>query len=222
MKGFSHRITGVFRLRWMRTKGTDSWRNMFLSGRKVHMGHEGWPSQKRCKLIAKAHPRHNQESSQRDRSNSCTCALGTQGYKLTTGASSGNLRSMGSHRVWHDWSNLAAAAAAAGDHWSRGSLPGNRAMSHAPRSLHTWAGVCGGGASWERLGLCMYMAIHGADLKTQDPCPWCDKHTVVQVEGAQMKRLPPKFPLSFSPCFWEIALLWRESTNQTGLQGFGP
>ena len=99
MKGFSHRITGVFRLRWMRTKGTDSWRNMFLSGRKVHMGHEGWPSQKRCKLIAKAHPRHNQESSQRDRSNSCTCALGTQGYKLTTGASSGNLRKLGALRA---------------------------------------------------------------------------------------------------------------------------
>lgn len=80
LKGFSHRITGVFRVRLMRTKGIDSWRNMVLLGRKVRMSHEGWPSQKGCKLISKAHSRHNQESSQRDFSNSCTCTLGTQAH----------------------------------------------------------------------------------------------------------------------------------------------
>ena len=68
------------------------------------MSNKGWPSLKGCKLMSKSHLRPAQESSQicyknnhKDFSGSCTCPQAHTGYKLTTGASSSNLRQLGAY-----------------------------------------------------------------------------------------------------------------------------
>ena len=43
-------------------------------------------------------------------------------WRIPGMAEPGGLPSMGSHRVGHDWSNLAAAAAAATDSWAAASI----------------------------------------------------------------------------------------------------
>ena len=75
-----------------------------LSGRKLHMSNlKGGLAEKGCKRNAHLHPRHTQESSQiyykitTETFQLLHKALGTQGYKRTTGASPSNLRQLGDH-----------------------------------------------------------------------------------------------------------------------------
>ena len=74
----------------------------------------------------------------------------TLAWKIPWKEEPGRLLSMGSHRVRHDWSNLAAAAAAGKSYW--GLLTIRRVMKHwVPEGFwagSTWAGphIGGGGA----------------------------------------------------------------------------
>ena len=74
----------------------------------------------------------------------------TLAWKIPWKEEPGRLLSMGSHRVRHDWSNVAAAAAAGKSYW--GLLTIRRVMKHwVPEGFwagSSWAGPHIGGGGW--------------------------------------------------------------------------